>query len=217
MKVGTDGVLLGAWADVSDAKRVLDIGAGTGLISLMVAQRSNAEAVAVEIDADAAKEATMNFDESPWRDRLQVVNKDFIEYVDTCTEKFDVIISNPPYFINSLESPDDKRTKARHTGTLSFEQLICGAEMLLSRSGHIYLITPSDAETVIDKIVEVRGLYVVGKTYVIPVVGAEPKRILWDITRSKSDIIIDSITIEIARHIYTDKYIDLTRDFYINM
>lgn len=217
MKVGTDGVLLGAWADVTSAKRVLDIGTGTGLIALMIAQRCNAKITAVEIDNDAACEASQNFLESPWAERLSVEKADFEIYANECTEKYDVIVSNPPYFVNSLECPDDKRTKARHTDSLSYNTLIEGASKLLTESGSIFLITPSDVEEIIDKCVKAYGMYVVEKVYVCPVVNGLPKRILWKISKNNSVLKESDFAIEIDRHKYTQEYISLTREYYLNM
>ena len=218
MKVGTDGVLLGAWCEVADAKRVLDVGTGTGLVALMAAQRCDAVIDAVEIDADATGEARVNFEESPWRERLKVEQCDFVEYSKRCEERYDVIVSNPPYFINSLECEDDKRQKARHTSALSYDALIEGAIELLKEGGHICLITPSDVENVIDTIVEANGCGVAKKTFVSPLVGGAPKRILWKIVKHKTaECVIDRIEIEKSRHEYTDDYISLTREFYLKM
>lgn len=217
MKVGTDGVLLGAWADVCNAKSVLDVGTGTGLIALMVAQRSGAEICAVEIDEDAVAEAEINFDESPWNERLNVIQADFIDFAEHCERKFDVIVSNPPYFINSLECPDEKRGKARHTGSLSYEQLIGCSAKLLTEQGHICLITPSDVENLLETIITGNGLFVSRKVYVCPTIGSLPKRILWEISHQSTECETENIVIEKARHVYTDEYIALTHDYYINM
>ena len=217
MKVGTDGVLLGAWTDVTGAKKVLDIGTGTGLIALMIAQRSNAEITGVEIDHDAACEAEHNFAVSSWQNRLNVVEKNFIEYVETCKEKYDIIVSNPPYFVNSLECSDEKRLQARHTGTLSYEQLIKGAASLLAENGSICLITPIEVEDLLNSIVEGARLYICKKVYVSSVVGGAAKRILWQISRRKESCAVDSFSIEISRHVYTDEYIALTKEYYLKM
>lgn len=217
MKVGTDGVLLGAWTDVSESCRILDIGTGTGLIALMAAQRCRAMIDAVEIDDLAASEADVNFKSSPWKERLTVINEDFISYAEKCRERYDTIISNPPFFVRSLECPDDKRTAARHTGSLSFEQLITGISKLLADDGNAYLITPNDAENAIDEIVAANSMHVINKTFVCPTVNSSPKRILWKISKSKGKLMIDELVIEIERHVYTDEYIKLTRDYYLNM
>lgn len=217
MKVGTDGVLLGAWADVDNASSVLDIGTGTGLIALMIAQRSIADITAIEIDEDAASEAKQNFAESPWLERLHVEKIDFNEYAATCKDKFDLIISNPPYFIDSLKCPDDKRGKARHTDSLSYDNLIQGAAKLLSDNGRICLITPSDVENIIISIATTNELIIIKKTTVYPTQKSAAKRILWQFSKVYSECVEDSLYIEIDRHVYTKDYINLTRDFYLKL
>ena len=141
MKVGTDGVLLGAWANCEGAKRILDIGTGTGVIALQMAQR-NAEAQihAVEIDEAAAKRARANFDNSPWAERLNVEQTAVQEF--SPAEKFDLIVSNPPYFVDSLLPPDTKRSTARHTHDLTFEELDNAVARLLAGDGKFALILP---------------------------------------------------------------------------
>lgn len=217
MKVGTDGVLLGAWADVAGAMRVLDIGTGTGLIALMVAQRCNADIVAIEIDEDAATEANENFTSSPWSSRMVVVKDDFVNFSEKSNEQFDVIISNPPYFIDSLLCPDEKRGKARHSNSLSYKDLISGASRLLADSGTVFLITPSDVEAFIEKILENENLFVNEKVYVCPTVDSMPKRLMWRISKGVSECASSNLVIEKERHVYTDDYIALTHDYYLNM
>ena len=217
MKVGTDGVLLGAWTNAECAGTVLDIGAGTGLIALMLAQRSKAKITAIEIDDDAAEEANENFTLSPWGDRLSVVKSDFVDFAESCEKKFDVIVSNPPYFVDSLECPDEKRGKARHTSSLSFENLIYGAVKLLAESGHIYLVTPIEVEAKLDSIIADNECSVTHKVYVCSVVGGEPKRVLWEIAKGVNECECSRLEIEKERHIYTDDYISLTREYYLKM
>lgn len=215
MKVGTDGVLLGAWANVDNTSSALDIGTGTGLIALMIAQRSLADITAVEIDEGAVSEAKQNFKESPWSERLHIEKMDFNEYAATCKDKFDLIISNPPYFIDSLKCPDDKRGKARHTDSLSYDNLIFGAANLLSENGRICLITPSDVENIITSIVSIKGLTITKKTLVYPTQNSPVKRILWQLSKVFSEYVEDSLCIEIDRHEYTKEYLNLTRDYYL--
>lgn len=217
MKVGTDGVLLGAWADVSSAKKVLDIGTGTGLIALMIAQRSKADVVAVEIDGDAVNEARQNFKESPWSNRLIVKELDFANYAEICNEKYDVIVSNPPYFVNSLECVDDKRTRARHTNSLTYETLLFGSSKLLDSEGCMFLITPSDVEVVLERIILDSGLFVNEKVNVCPTINSAPKRILWKLSKDNLKYTESMLFIEIDRHVYTQEYIALTKDYYLNM
>lgn len=169
MKVGTDGVLLGAWADVSflsgsDAKSaILDIGTGSGLIALMLAQRtmSDTHIFAIDIDSDAVSQASENFSASPWSSRLHARNLslqdiDSREFPDS---SFSLIVSNPPYFVDSLKNPDLGRQTARHTDTLNYEDLISCSARLLCPDGQLALILPAEAESVIIRLAESHHLY----------------------------------------------------------
>ena len=142
MKVGTDGVLLGAWVNVDNATKILDIGTGTGVVALMLAQRSDAEIIGIEIDSDAAEQASCNANESSWRNRIKIINQDFIHY--NSKELFDVIVSNPPYFKNSIKSNDDKRNLARHVSSLNYQMLVEKAASLLLPTGSFSIIVPFD-------------------------------------------------------------------------
>lgn len=217
MKVGTDGVLLGAWTEIGTAQKILDVGTGTGLIALMLAQRSTANIDAVEIDEIAAQEAMLNFENSPWTDRLSLEVCDFIDYSRICDKKFDLIVSNPPYFENSMKNPDNRRTQARHTETLTYEGLIEGIKKLLSENGRVALITPSDVEQKINNLIEDNSLFLIKKTYVCPVEGGDIKRIMWEFSKIYAELKINTIAIEKERHVYTKEYIELTKDFYLKM
>ena len=174
MKVGTDGVLLGAWCDVAGKKNVLDVGTGTGLIALMVAQRSQPATIdAIEIDEAAYYEACYNIENSPWSERISVVHIDFSDLCDK-EKKYDLIVSNPPYFTNGILPPDGKRKIARHCETLTFDKLITHSVTLLSENGIICLITPADAENKITSIVVRNGLNIEKKTVVYPKTGSVP-------------------------------------------
>lgn len=216
MKVGTDGVLLGAWCPVTDARSVLDVGTGCGVIALMVAQR-NASAVidAIDIDHDAVEEAQINFANSPWGDRLAAHECDFNRW-DPAVQ-YDLIVSNPPFFTDSLLPPDDARSLARHTQALSYSQLIEGAARLLSDDGTLALISPTDAEQAIISAAAFASLPARRITRVIPVENAPAKRILWQLSRRDVPYREESLTI--ARHdgTFTDEYIALTRAFYLKM
>lgn len=141
MKVGTDGVLLGAWAQVRpEDRRMLDVGTGTGLIALMLAQRSEARITAVDIDAECATQAAENFAASPWTDRLTALCLPIQQF--HTPEKFDLIVSNPPYYVDSLLSPDEGRNTARHTAGLPFGELAAAAVRLLAPDGRVALVLP---------------------------------------------------------------------------
>lgn len=220
MKVGTDGVLLGAWCNVDDCRRVLDIGAGTGLISLMIAQRAPMATIdAVEIDCDAYAEAKDNFAASPWHDRLNAICGDFNGYAATCQEKYDLIVSNPPFFMNGVLPPDDSRRYARHCDTLSFEDLLDGAAGMLDANGRLCLIAPFDSKNIINRISHGCGLFVKKMTIVYPKPDSQPKRILWELTKGDDvETVHDELIIEVGeRHCYSDEYVAMTKDFYLKM
>ncbi len=216
MKVGTDGVLLGAWCPVEGARHVLDVGTGCGVIALMIAQR-NASAVldAIDIDHDAIEEATLNFKASPWGERLTAIEGDFNEL--QTAERYDLIVSNPPYFTNGVLPTGDARTQARHTGTLSYRQLIEGASRLLSDDGTLALITPTDAEQDIIEAATFASLPVRRLTRVIPVEDAAPKRTMWLLSRRDMAYCEDTLTIAHRDGTFTSDYIALTGAFYLKM
>jgi tRNA1Val (adenine37-N6)-methyltransferase len=216
MKVGTDGVLLGAWCPVDDARCVLDVGTGCGVIALMVAQR-NATAIidAIDIDHDAIGEAALNFVNSPWSDRLTAIEADFNTIESG--NRYDLIVSNPPYFSNGVLPTGDARTTARHTGSLTYLQLIKGASRLLSEDGLLAIITPTDAEGEIIEASTFASLPVRRLTRVIPVDGASPKRTLWLLSRQDIPYSEDTLTIANRDNSFTSEYISLTGAFYLKM
>ncbi|MBP5704296.1 MAG: methyltransferase [Paludibacteraceae bacterium] len=225
MKVGTDGVTLGAVADVEKARRVLDIGCGTGLLCLMTAQRNGtAEIVGIDIDEDAVRGATQNCESSKWAGRISIVGKSLQEFVEAAPSAFDKVITNPPYFEDSLKAPKASRTLARHTDSLPFSELASSASTLLSDDGSLSIILPTDAHEKFEKIAEEYGLYLRKKTLVYPKPGAEVKRVVGEFVKIKNDeckmqnVEIETLTVETEiRHQYTDDYIRLTKEFYLKM
>lgn len=219
MKVGTDGVLLGAWAGTDSCNRILDIGTGTGLIALMLAQRSPAIIDAIDIDADACLQAQENVVSSPFAERIQVRHSALADFAQAATDRYDLIVSNPPYFVDSLKCPDRQRNTARHTDTLTLEDLLQDSRKLLAPQGRIALILPYDQKERLTDCIRTYQLFLSKETSVIPVPGAQPKRLLAELTADPpaSPASSDRLTIEIARHQYTDEYIRLTKDFYLKM
>lgn len=217
MKVGTDGVLLGAWCDVRDASSILDIGTGTGLVALMMAQRSAARIDAVEIEKEAAVQARHNIDESPWGARIETIHSDFTMYALQCQNRYDLIVSNPPYFEESLLPEQAGRTLARHGVSLSYSTLFEGAARLLNKDGRIVFIFPALQEPRMDQIASGYNLWPTRKIYIKGQPDAAPKRIITE-WQHKSDLCqTEQLVIETGRHQYTEDYITLTRDFYLNM
>ena len=215
MKVGTDGVLLGAWTDVSDAQSILDIGTGTGLIALMLAQRSSAAIYGIEIDENATAQAVENVNNSPWSERIKIETVSLQTFVKNTNCRFDLIVSNPPYFNKSLKNPNAQRSVARHMDSLSQKDLITAACALLSVVGRLSVILPT-AEG-LEFILQAKefGLYCSKKTRVIPRIGALEKRLLLEFSRIKDVCKEDYLLIEKERHDYSDEFRSLTKEYYL--
>ncbi|WP_330442679.1 tRNA1(Val) (adenine(37)-N6)-methyltransferase [Flavobacterium sp. C4GT6] len=220
MKVGTDGVLLGAWAPVDNHPfSILDIGAGTGLIALMMAQRSTAEQIdAIEIDDEAYEQAVENFEESKWGDRLFCYHAGLDEFVEELhDEEYDIIVSNPPFYSENYSSGNEQRDKARFTESLPFEHLIEAAAILLSENGIFSVIIPFKEEEKFIAIAAEFDLYPAKITRVKGTPDTEIKRSLMAFTRQQAETIFYELVIETARHQYTPEYTELTKDFYLKL
>lgn len=223
MKVGTDGVLLGAWALQSEKLKVksgkntfLDVGTGSGLIALMLAQRfDNAQVDAIDMDADAVGQATENFARSPWSDRLSCRQ---IAVQDLAKEdvRYDAIVSNPPYFVDSLKNPNLQRQTARHTDTLSYEELLASCEHLLTADGVLSLILPAESEQVVLDTAMSVDLYPIRLVHVYSKPGKPVKRILLELQKRNDQPCEEShFYIESATSPRSDEYTALTKDFYL--
>jgi len=214
MKVGTDGVLLGAWAPVKDSHRILDIGTGTGLIALMLAQRSEAIIDSVEIDRLACDEAEFNFAQSPWNDRLKVFNTDFQMFANFPCEPYDLIVSNPPFFVNSLKTKNAALSVARHNDVLTFDQLVICSRKLLSNSGRLCVILPFTSCDEFRGCARLAGFYLRQQTQVIPKFGRAPKRVLLEFTVQPGYPINNELVILDEDGYYTEDYKTLTASYY---
>lgn len=220
MKVGTDGVLLGAWAPVHhNPFSVLDIGAGTGIIALMLAQRTHAEQIdALEIDEDAYEQAVGNFENSPWSDRLFCFHAGLDEFIDEPEDEYDLIVSNPPFYSEDYKTDNEQRDLARFQDAMPLEDLVEAADLLLSENGIFALILPFKEEEKFIALTKESELYPLKITRVKGTSKSEIKRSLLAFSRNENlEIEINELTIEIDRHVYTPEYIELTKDFYLKM
>ena len=219
MKIGTDGVLLGAWTPlINNPYNVLDIGAGTGILSLMLAQRSNAEQIdAIEIDEDAYEQCVENFETSPWGDKLFCFHAGLDEFVDEPEDEYDLIISNPPFYTDDYKSENTSRDLARFEDALPFEELIEAAALLLSDNGIFSVIIPFKEEERFVSLCKELDLFPLKITRVKGTPTTEIKRSLLAFCKMEQTPLIDELVIEISRHNYTPEYIELTKEFYLKM
>ncbi len=217
MKVGTDGVLLGAWCTIPTQGKVLDIGCGTGLIALMAAQRGASEVDAVEIDPRATQQAIANVAASLWANRVTVHGEDIVAYTTRTPTRYALIVSNPPYFQSSLLPTQSERQVARHTLTLTYESLLQCATQLLAPAGRIALVFPIDVSQQLMQLATQEGLTLVRCMEVKGNAQTPPKRMLAEWSNEPHPLHEEQLTIEVARHQYSDDYIALTKDFYLHM
>lgn len=219
MKIGTDAVLLGAWTPlINNPYSILDIGTGTGILSLILAQRSNAAQIdAIEIEENAYEQATDNFEESPWNDRLFCFHAGLDEFMEEPEDEYDLIISNPPFYTDDYKTEDKQRDLARFEDALPFEDLVEAADLLLSENGIFSVIIPFKEEEQFLALAKEFELYPLKITRVKGTPTTETKRSLLAFTRIQQTPLIDELIIETARHQYTPEYINLTKDFYLKM
>lgn len=220
MKIGTDGVLLGAWAPIDNHPfSILDIGTGTGIIALMLAQRSAAQQIdALEIDEAAYEQATDNFENSPWNDRLFCFHAGLDEFIEEPEDEYDLIVSNPPFYSEDYKTENESRDLARFQDAMPFEQLLEAADLLLTENGIFAVIIPFKEEENFMALANDFELYPLKITRIKGTPTTEIKRSLLAFSRNETtDLPIDELVIETARHVYTPEYIELTKDFYLKM
>lgn len=213
-KVGTDGVLLGAYADVTGVKRILDIGTGTGLIALMLAQRSEAEIVAIEPDHNSFIQSCENINNSPWKERIRVIESTLQEFNDE--NKFDLIVTNPPYFSDSVRNPDQRKSSARHNDTMNSTDILTNISRLLEENGCLQLIMPYAEGNMFIAEAAGYGFYCQDVLKIKPLQTSEIRRLILKFGRKRIRASEKFLTIEHGkRHEFTEEYKKLTRDFYL--
>lgn len=219
MKVGTDAVLLAAWVNTANHLTALDIGTGCGVIALILANRSNQLQVkAIDTDAPSIEEAAANFVRSPWTRRMEAIHMSLQQFAEKTTQPFDLIVSNPPWFSNSLRVPDNpRRNNARHDDGLSFDELIAATKKLLSPGGTAAFIIPAaDTNRILEK-ATANNLHVLRMCHVTPRVGLSPNRTMLEISNHHTENPeVSSITIRQHPGEYTHAYKTLTSPFYLD-
>lgn len=220
MKIGTDGVLLGAWAPIDNhPKTILDIGTGTGIIALMLAQRCDAQQIdALEIDENAYEQAVDNFENTSWGDRLFCFHAGLDEFIEDPEDEYDLIVSNPPFYSEDYRSDNEQRDLARFQEAMPFEDLIDAAALLLSENGIFSVIIPYKEEEFFIDLCAKADLFPIKVTRVK---GSHKTQIVRSLIAFKryelSVLLADELVIEINRHEYTEEYIELTKEFYLKM
>jgi len=217
-KVGTDAVLIGAWAQADKAKSILDIGTGTGVIALMMAQKSKAEIDALDIEQGSFEQAVENAAHSQWHSRIKIHHQSLQDFTKTCTHKYDLVITNPPYFVDSFKAPDEERNHARHNDALPFLDLIEGVKKILNADGKFYIILPTKEALDFKTMAEKKGLYLVKRLRVkTKLVNDAEKRHLMQFSFKQGSLVDQTLSIEKGNHHdYTDEYKLLTGDFYLH-
>ncbi|MDR2802285.1 MAG: tRNA1(Val) (adenine(37)-N6)-methyltransferase [Prevotellaceae bacterium] len=217
MKVNTDGVLLGAWADAANARRILDVGTGVGVIALMLAQRNAAARIdAVEIDERSAQLARENVQNSPWSDRITVYGQSFQSFAAQGGARYDLVVSNPPYFVNALLPPSEARTLARHAGELPHEELLSGAKKILQSGGALCVVLPLSEGTAFIERAAAHRLFCLRQTTVYSKAGKPPKRLLLHFSDASASAAKDTLVIHQDGGGYTPKYKTIIMPFLMN-
>lgn len=217
MKVGTDAVMLGAWAEVEKAGHILDAGTGSGILALMAAQRNLLSTIhAIDVDAESVKEAAVNFGRSPWSNRLCARQADLRSYTPELKLSYDLILSNPPFFENHIKTSDARRNLARHTDSLSFADLLGACSRLLSAKGRASMVLPWEAGRQIIQFAPSYGLWPSRILNIIPVEGREPNRMNLELNKLPGASLCESnFVIRNTSMQFTHEYRELLKDFYL--
>jgi tRNA1Val (adenine37-N6)-methyltransferase len=217
MKVGTDAVLLGAWIQIEGAESILDIGTGTGVIALMMAQKGTAMITAIDIDASACEQSKENIGNSPWPDRIKVLNESLQQFTINNQHKFDLIVSNPPYFVDAYKSSEEARNQARHADQLPFNEFINCAKLLLHEKGKICIILPTRESIKFRELAAANQLYLTRIMHIKTTEYKDEKRQMLQFELINKKLVDETLVIEQdERHNYSKEYKELTKDFYLS-
>lgn len=217
LKVSTDAILLGSWTNADFSSKILDIGCGSGILALMMAQKTDAIIDAIDIDFNSVIEAKKNASISKWSNRIHIQNIPFQDFIKDKNDSYDLIICNPPYFINSLKSNDPKKNLAKHNDILSFDELAFGISKLLKDNGNANLIFPVIEGRQFIEIAKIYNLYCNRETEIIPKKGLKSNRLLIKLEKYTQEQQKDSLCILDEFRNYTNEFKELSKDFYINI
>ncbi|MCQ2319097.1 MAG: methyltransferase [Bacteroidales bacterium] len=216
MKIGTDAILLSRWVEVSTNDDVLDIGTGCGLILLMLSQKGIRHADAVEIDHDSFEEASLNFKNSAWRDKLAVYHEDVKTFADRNIARYDLIVSNPPFFFGDNVPQKTKKGLARHTNTLSYKDLLVSVKKMLKTDGRFALVLPAIESVAFLKIASELGFSLQKEMKIVPIEGKEPNRINMQLIANQCKTISETFVLRYENHVFTREYKEFLKDFYLD-
>ncbi|MGE0773336.1 MAG: tRNA1(Val) (adenine(37)-N6)-methyltransferase [Cyclobacteriaceae bacterium] len=214
-KVGTDSVLLGAWANCRDVRYALDIGSGSGVLSLMVAQRCEALVDGVEMDPESVAQARQNVKNTPWADRIRIFHQRIQEFESDV--QYDLILSNPPYFVNSLKPPDGRRSNTRHTQSLDFTDLIAQVKRLLTRDGSFYLVLPPAEFNRFNEMASQSELYPFRQLHFRSKASKPVERVLAGFWQSPTPCVVEELVLYDQQNEWSEAYKALTRDYYLDL
>jgi tRNA1Val (adenine37-N6)-methyltransferase len=217
MKVGTDGILLGSWVNTKNIQSILEIGTGSGVIALMLAQKTNAKITAIDIDKNSISQAKKNIANSKWPKQIVTQNISFQDFIKSSNKTFDLIVTNPPFFDNSLKSPEAKKNLAKHNDNLSYEDLILGIKKILSVNGSFYTIFPYSEGMIFMAKAQLMNLFCTKTLLIKPNIKKPVNRILFKFQFNKSAKIIENkITIKNENNTFSKEFVDLTKDYYMD-
>ncbi|MBR4156817.1 MAG: methyltransferase [Bacteroidales bacterium] len=217
MRVGTDAVLFAQWVEVLSSDKALDIGTGSGVIPLILAQKGVGSVDAVELDSDSYEEASLNFNISVYSDKLSVVQNDVRSYADNVGEKYDLIVSNPPYYASDVKPIKEKKVMARHVSTLSFRDLLVSAKKMMKENARLALVLPFYESRLFIKEAESQGFYLQKEFLISPIDGKEPNRVNMQFVLNEVEAVDSKLfTIRNKDYSYTEEYKEFLKDYYLD-